>query len=461
MDDSRGPESVQRNRAAIRDAGRRYGARISHVGRQERQRFGDLLVRCGGFPREVVEFGVGLHHDAARTVGSNRNGLLLRTRGRQVLVFDDDTLCRLFEGGDPRGVALEAAGQFDQWSFLPDRASALRHLPERDIDVVALHEDVLGRDVRSCLEGAGEAGLTSDTLDPALLGQVVNGRPRVAFSMNGLVGDAAIWAPQYLTLEGLSRERLLESEEAYSRAHQSREVARLPERLTLAASPFCMAYGLGLDNRGFVPPFFPLGRNSDGVLAFALRLCDPAAFAAYLPWALAHVPDGERRFDPPEPWRAATLYRVSDVVMCALASAGPLPGGLEAADRLGVAGRHLEGIAALPLPDFEMVILAEVRKLLGSRVARLEESLRRWGGRPGYWARDVRRALGGLEQALRQPSLAPCDLPAAGSEAERGGQTRALVGLYGRLLQEWPGLQEAARAVWAVDEETESREAEL
>jgi hypothetical protein len=83
---------------------------------------------------------------------------------------------------------------------------------------------------------------------------------------------------------------------------------------------------------------------------------------------------------------------------------------------------------------------------LSGFACRLDGQLRSNGGRPAYWAEDVRRVLNVLRDALPAPLYpVPGDLAEVVGEDEARSLGQRLVRRFGQLLQAWPDMVQAAR----------------
>jgi hypothetical protein len=86
---------------------------------------------------------------------------------------------------------------------------------------------------------------------------------------------------------------------------------------------------------------------------------------------------------------------------------------------------------------------------MSRQAARLAGQLRQYGGQPAFWADDVRGYLAALRAEMPGPDFAtPSDLGGGSGEASRRLFQRLVLRLGG-LLQAWPDVVEAARALRA------------
>ena len=98
-------------------------------------------------------------------------------------------------------------------------------------------------------------------------------------------------------MDGAERERYVEDPEAYAIHRLSRFAFRRAERLTVSSSPWLMTLRHAVDNRACIPPTFPFGRNSDGLLGVLIRACRPVpGYGMHLPFGVRHIPPSPRVF---------------------------------------------------------------------------------------------------------------------------------------------------------------------
>lgn len=452
VDDTSSPVARGETRARLATFPAPGGASLWYAGREEKERFAAALARDTGVEADLVAFALFDPDACGRSVGANRNALLLHTVGELVFSADDDVRSRVAEvPGTSGGLALVSMGDPTEFRFFADRRAALAAAPFVDADPLAAHERLLGATLAACLAAEpGPGSLDLREAGPGLLTTVLRGRGRVRVTLSGLVGDSGIGsADALLSLVGPSRERLLASEATYRAASIGREVFRAVPRPTVGEVTLCMAPAIGLDNRDLLPPFFPVRRNQDGLFGLTARLASDDMLTGLLPHALLHAPPEPRRFPPDEIWAGAAAFHIADVVMDALVSLLPVHAPPDQ-ERLSAMGRRLREIASLPAGDFREHVEAGRCYRLGRRAAALEQLLHEHDDRPAYWARDVHRQLGALRQAaLRDDADVPVDLAEGRDPAAARGLTRRLVLRYGQLLEAWPALVDGARRLRA------------
>jgi hypothetical protein len=434
VDDSPTPEDRAANRAAARDVGAAY------AGPEERERYTAELARASGVPAELVRFALGNDEGCPIATGASRNLLLLHAVGDLLLMADDDTRARAISApGTGGGLALTSRSDPTEFWFPEGLACA-------DADLAGLHERLLGRPLGDAVVVAGRAGMDPADADAAFFRRAAGGR--IVVTSLGVAGGAGMGSSVYLLgLGGRSRERLLASEATYRHAVTHRHVLRSSPRAAVTDAGFCMAANLGLDQRGLLPPFFPVQRNQDGVFGALVRACGAGLFG-FLPWAVEHRPP-----PPPAPpagdfWEWQARFRTGQLVQARVVSAaGPTPPADPAAG-LRAVGATLEGLASLAPEDFEEAVYLHQCRAVSGWVTRLEHRLWKAGGRPEFWADDVKQLLAALRGTVAGgPPAVPADLSEAFGPGRACELFRRLVGQFGRLLQAWPALVEAARAL--------------
>jgi hypothetical protein len=213
----------------------------------------------------------------------------------------------------------------------------------------------------------------------------------------------------------------------------------------------CASHVLGLDNRGGLPPFFPVLGNTAGIFGYMLQACDPEAYIGQLPFAVLHAPPEPRSWDDDEVWRAPLVWTMADVVFCAMTAARAISWRESGSDLLTIVGRSLMRLASSTLEDFERIVQRERLRRETARASRLRLCLERHDGQPRYWADDVKRALAITLDVMGQarPPV-PFDVPGAGSEAERRLSVMQIVRSFGELMCTWNDILEETRALGAL-----------
>ncbi len=108
-------------------------------------------------------------------------------------------------------------------------------------------------------------------------------------------------------------------------------------------------------------------------------------------------------------------------------------------------GEQLAAVAVLPAREFQALVRQAWAESLSGNILALEQILEEQGGRPDYWATDARAWIQGAQEAVAaQGPLIPEDLPGEDSTDETAARWQQLALRFGKLLQQWPAIREAA-----------------
>jgi hypothetical protein len=236
----------------------------------------------------------------------------------------------------------------------------------------------------------------------------------------------------------------MRSEEHYARAKVSREVFRGVSRHTISDSAMFIPMNAGLDNRSLLPPFFPVGRNSDGIFAVTLRACAEDAFIGHLPFAVLHSPHEQRVYAQDSIRFAAP--RLAEIVPAILAGFSPPPGPATMSGRLSRLGELLVDIGSLRIEEFKEYVESVWAGSASRYIGHLEYLLDLHYGTPGFWAEDVRAFIDNLmDFTMHESAAVPRELSEKQAPAQAIETCRRIVRRFGELLRWWPVIDGAAR----------------
>ena len=203
----------------------------------------------------------------------------------------------------------------------------------------------------------------------------------------------------------------------------------------------------GRDNRVLLPPFFPVQRNSDGIFGLMLRK-GTSHCTALLPSVLRHAPQ-PRTFEPDAMWMDADGLQLADVIINCFFG---FDAGARLTDeaRLIRLGGHLRGLGSLSPTEFDAYVRIQQQFRTIAFITALQSQLQTHAGLPRYWEADVTRMIGRLSAAASAANYtAPRDLWSGdGADAARR-IAQELVKRFGELLEAWPAIVAAARALRA------------
>lgn len=444
--------------AAQRDAFRAMagarGRRVLYAGDEEKKRFATELVKHSGCSREAVEFALFDPLGTGFTCGANRNAVLLHGAGRMVCSVDDDVVCRLAAAPEANdALALFATcDPYSRWHFA-DRASARQAAAFVDADFLGLHETMLGHPLAHLLP-ADAAALDVEQMNDEMLRRIDDSATRVRATFFGHIGDPGIpTSAYYLHVQGRNLERLTESEAHYRSVFASRSVLTLTAGRAIGDASVCPGMAMGLDHRELLPPFFPALHAEDFVFGATLWRCCPDAVLGHLPFAIEHDPGSGKPILLPSDLDAdsrAVVFEFAHLMRRFILLQHPAPQA-GAAARMQAVGRALSEFGALPARDFRDFLRMQTLEHESERLDFLERQLRENADAPGFWRDDVEALIEHARAALGHDDFdIPFDLKADRSPGENRALMQSLTARFGRLLQEWPAMVDAA---WALRED--------
>jgi hypothetical protein len=450
-DDSTDPGAARANEATLLEAaGKQGGAALQawYVGRAQKQRLVDALAERGarrGISPEAVRFLLQVEPRLPMSEGANRNFALLLTAGELFLSTDDDTLSTAAWGRQPGDLAVSADFNPTVSDLFEDDAGCLSAAPDRPVNMVDVHGAWVGRPIGDLIRERGSA-VALDSCTASLSRDLCAVEGYVAITAAGALGDSGMANPRLLFhLDGPRRERYVEDESAYERLRRSRIVFRRAERAVVTNSPWLITMNHGVDNREPIPPTFPFGRNSDGLLGALLRTCHPAAHILHLPVAVRHLPPTPRPFTGSD--ISSFVPRICDFMMESIHAARPGAMVRSPADRIGILGRGLRALGDLPSGEFRDAVRTTWMSFADRYVSHLDARLQAYGRSPAPWGNDAEQYIENLLAFVRSDATAvPVEVAAYAGAAEEPGallnRFRGFINLFGHALESWPILRE-------------------
>jgi hypothetical protein len=200
-----------------------------------------------------------------------------------------------------------------------------------------------------------------------------------------------------------------------------------------------MAAACGLDNRAALPPYFPVGRNEDGIFGSVVQRCFRHAYFAHLPLSLLHSPPGRRVFSA-EWVHILGIPRLSDAILCAIAAFEPPSARLPARLYIAALGLHLQRLGRMPPGALYALLAYYWQAALGARLTEVDELLAQNKAAPAFWRTLMEHCAMSLRAYLDRDN-ASTDFQ---SSAPAGMTIGTLLHLYGVLLTAWRCLSETA-----------------
>ncbi len=429
-----------------------HGVEIRYAALMEREQFAEELVKESELPPDVVNFALFDTERVGSPIGANRNALFLDTVDELVFSTDDDIVCDVsLSFGARNELSFESRGTFTRFWFFPNRETTLKSMPRSKVDLLSIHERLLGRTLAGCIAEFEDSELSFERVNSAQIQQLTAKRGKVPVTVGGVFGDSAMPTPvMFLLLESDSRRRLLESESTYRSAFTSREVLRAVDCACITDNPFFFAAAFGYDNRTLLPPFMPVLRAEDDIFGFTIRACIEDGYFGHLPTAVLHSPMETRAYYPAFLKESAARTDMNKIILAGLISFQMGRVVLDVSRRLQTFGKHLMEIASMPQEDFEEFIRVQLWRMHSDTIQLMEGYLQHHRGIPAFWATDVENYLHHFHTALIKESfVVPQDLLGNRNDEEARKLSQQLVFKFGQLLYHWPELVAAARSLRA------------
>lgn len=455
FDDSDRSEVCRETRSIVERVAADTGAKLMYIGPVEKRYLIDeLMCACAadGIPREILEFALERQSEfeSATGYGRNRNAELLVYAGRRLLSLDDDAAPEFFKvSGTARGLALRSmelalqVGHFDSEKALQRQLEAFQGNGFREMDVL------LGRNLSETLAELERHGHRVDRTGAStdLQTAVRNRSASIRAVMAGVAGSRWFNRPSVvMSPKGSLRGVSLRNRQSYLAAKVFPFSVIQACQLTITDTPFLMAGFSGLDARELVPSFPPAGRTGDSCWVELLRVCDPGAMIAHLPFVIRHESAAKRPFSEAELHdTSADLGLLTLLTLQHLQSSVPA---LTGAPALEAVGRRLIELGSLGQNDWlEFHRMIWLEHAAGT-TRRFERLLEEHHGRPRFWAAEVRAHLDRLQtQATDPPAALPRELEPQRDLDAACRLHRLFVRRHGELLTAWPVIWNRAAAL--------------
>lgn len=303
VDDSRLADNQSRNFDITRQFNKLAEIEISYFGDRQAREFVKALIQRLPNYEEQIHFLVGRNRwKDYFTAGVARNYSLLLSVGKQVIVFDDDSICKAYESPFiDHGFEFSARERQAHFYATQDEEQYLKSV--EDPDPVKQHMRCLGLSVPEALKvmGSGSPGQNSLRHARSEFAAGLNRNSKILITECGSLGDPGTPSNNWLaTIPSESRERLLKVESRLEIALRHRNCWLGVGRPTFTPSAN-MSQVTGIDNRDFLPPYFPIDRGEDRIFGEAVNFIFPDSVCLNYPWATPHLPIPARQWSETDP----------------------------------------------------------------------------------------------------------------------------------------------------------------
>jgi hypothetical protein len=440
VDASRDPEQRQRTEREVRAANAAADRDVEYAGESSRKALA-VFAASRGVNERALEWLLP-ETPAQRSAGGGRNHLLLLTAGTPVLMVDDDTVCATWrheDAGD--GVAFVGHVDPNDTRVFAVRRDAIAAVQTTADDLLAAHESLLGHRLADLFDRGGSGrdltGVCHHLL-PAFDGLRPTWTVRATWA--GLAGDAGTNGPLALLFSAGATRARLAAGDGLAAALASREVVRSVKRPTVTDEPWFMAYCAAVDASVLLPPFSPVGTNEDGLFGAMLRMCDPTAFIAQIPYGIVHDSSRPSAYDP-DALAAASGLRLADLVSWLSSPAAAASTETVPAERMRGLGRHLSACGRLGSRAWRAYLTRSVADARRRLLVATESVLDSGFDYPAAWRQAIRRYQQAiLDRVTAADMCVPAEYRSAASIDEAIDAVRRDVGMFGEALIAWPDL---------------------
>ena len=452
VDDSRSAESGDRNRELTAAAGAQAPVDFHYFGATAARELLDALIQQLPQHEEAIRFLLDrerwIDH---KSYGLARNISHLLSVGKPVVVFDDDALCEAYDTPfRTEGVAFNPGQQ--EAAFYTDHEEWKQGLSRAALDPVAAHLQCLGLAVPEALSVLGLQQLPQEALRPAPVGFARNLKrdSRVLITECGSLGDPGTGGNIWLAnMPAASRERLARSEGLLQSALEKR-CCWLGRELPTFRPFASISQVTGFDNRGYLPPYFPITRGEDRLFGEMTRYIYPDSVALEYPWAAPHLPLEERGWSEAEN-NYAIGTRFPGTLLKSLLGSGDDCLAADPLARLAFLASRFADLAGASDATLLNLLAEDRLGYKAGQIRKLQSKIQESADLPGDWRAYLEKALQQIQSSklgdFRLESLKGVETDLEGAELLRFW--RDMWRGFGQSMSAWSDIREAARDIVA------------
>jgi hypothetical protein len=424
---------------------------LFYMSRTHRRNLAQQLAKRVGLPLSTLEFCLlGTHPEinVNWTGGAGRNALIFETIGERFITADDDVIFQAVPLGNGENIGFggKRPSRVIDWIGGPDEVQKFAGERKVPLDLIGTHESILGsnpgRYLKKQLQG-GNYKVFVDQLGSAALTKFSFSESRIVSTRMGVLGDAGIGSTTwYLLSDPQTLDILLADERKYESVLRGQMVLSGSKSTFITSEYNSFSMCIGMDNTVGLPPYNPIFRGEDDCVAGLMRLVNPAAHTAFLPYSVVHLPYESRILDKAEVWtKAVDIVTSPDFLLRAYTSQAFAPSYAPGNyfENLGHVGESLLNLAdpeQYDLHDFARTTYIDIFK---GKVEQIENMLN-GGGKslPEYYQNDLMHFRNALFDAFNErDDFIPTDMnPGTGTENRLAG-SRAMLRVMAEIMIHW------------------------
>lgn len=451
VDDSRQTENIERNRELTARFAFDTKRPIQYFGQAQQQSLLQNLSRQLPEHEEAIRFLA----DQSRwrdqwTSGLARNIALLLSCGRHLVMLDDDTICEVYDPGQPRSDITFSDSPREADFFRNEQEWESQRMPLNP-DPIDRHMQCLGKTFSEALNVLGQGNLKASGFEQAnaLLVSELKPDSPVLLTESGSLGcpgtNSNTWLPD---MAPVSIDNMLASPQKTTNALNTRMVWIGRSQPHFSPQPNMSAI-TGYDNRQMLPPYFPILRGEDRLFGYLLSFIFPAAITLDYPWAVPHLPipqrewqDGDRDFTPGASFPLSYSEKILENKMSCQAE--------DPVERIVALATFFSDLAATPGDTLLANHRDDVLRSLSGQMRKLDSLLSAADSAPAEWQRYLKQGIEQLGNGFEQASLD--DYPVKGQPQSMEGDEliafwKKSWGGFAAALKAWPEIRKAAAEI--------------
>ena len=457
FDDSVETTIADQNSETVKQTSENLYPNISYFGKKEKDSFLDALFKkteAHGIEKKLLDFALYGRDEfkICKGPGGNRNISILKSAGKKIISFDDDI--EIISNAEKRDASFSNKDiSFDknpEAELFDDMKKAEKILSNFDKDPLASFFETTGAYTKELLEDAINSGAKIDTeefrADTGYSIEKTGGK--IIATMAGLYGGR--WFSRIgkiYTNNGANRTRFYKKKSVYQNIKKNPLVSLFSSSIRISNAPLLITSAYSIDLSGITaPPFPPSGRNEDSIWALLALYVNKNSFIAHIPAAVYHSEKNKKDLTEKNYSDAsADLGLINFLIIDYIKTRESF---FMLDPSLAYIGKHLRELSQYSVSDWLDMCNMVWMKYTGKFIEELENNLDIYKKKPKFWAADV---IGYIEllkkQALSPHNSLPSEFRAGNSIEDACKLHKLFLGEYGKLLEAWPSIMEAAYAV--------------
>jgi len=258
----------------------------------------------------------------------------------------------------------------------------------------------------------------------------------IALTMMGFHGWSPSDSPIYILTQ---RHR---DDELYKKAIENKLALNYSEDFLITQKPHFISMFSGYNNKMLLPPFFPIGRNQDGIFARTLMACLNYSLICQLPGLVRHVPFTKKRYEENSiyEWK----FRINTMIIILLDKfirENKFLNRNKREERYEEVGKFLEGISEKDDNSFMSILKTEFTKNIDALILKIYPYTKLNNRYSQTWKNDIKKFILNSKKLKQDKNFA---IPEELLDKEKPIHlAKEMVKKYGKLLRYWLRIRKA------------------